>query len=325
MNLNIYTVDSNRSKSNGYGYAYHQILDTLRNQGHTVNSNRSDIQISFCQPNLYQFDKSSYKIGYTPWESTEFPADWIEPLKNVDEIWTTSAWCAGVFYKHSLGKPVYVYNHGIDPIWQPRKRERRGVLRFLHVGEPAPRKAGQMAMEAFVAAFGHRTDVSLTIKAHGHSTVRVYENGRPEIVRSIIGQPQEIYRNINVDSSILDLDALVALFYAHDVLVYPSYGEGFGFIPLQALASGMPTICTDGWPQYKGYTPIKSELKDSPWPKMHPGKMLHPSFEHLVEQYRMMADNFEIMSKAAFDFAPTYHEAFNWDAVTREAFEHLER
>ncbi len=57
------------------------------------------------------------------------------------------------------------------------------------------------------------------------------------------------------------------MYHQHDVMIYPTYGEGFGFIPFQALATGMPVISTHEWADYKKYLgPLKlnSTLIDSP-------------------------------------------------------------
>jgi len=164
-------------------------------------------------------------------------------------VWATSQWVADVYKSEGVTVPIFVYEHGIDTDWTPRRRYTdNGVVRFLHVGEPAPRKGGQMAMEAFRDVFGDRKDVRLTIKAWRHSTIRVYDRQK-----SIIGLPQDVYPNMKTIYNNLEGPEMVHLFHQHDVLVYPSMGEGFGFIPLQALATGMPTICTEVWAPYRRF------------------------------------------------------------------------
>jgi len=56
----------------------------------------------------------------------------------------------------------------------------------------------------------------------------------------------------------MSVENLVNLYHTHHCLVYPTWGEGFGFIPLQGLASGMPTITTYPWANYEKYIgPLK--------------------------------------------------------------------
>ena len=134
-----------------------------------------------------------------------------------------------------------------------KKREKKNVIKLLHIGEPAERKGGQETVNAFIKLFGNNPNYSLTLKVYKESSVRVYDDER-----RVLGLPHEMYNNIIIDNRVLDNKDLVSLYHDHDILVYPSYGEGFGFIPLQALATGMPTICTYEWAHYLKYLgPLK--------------------------------------------------------------------
>jgi glycosyltransferase involved in cell wall biosynthesis len=44
---------------------------------------------------------------------------------------------------------------------------------------------------------------------------------------------------------VLDNEELQAVYWAADVLVFPSLWEGFGWPPLEAMASGTPVVCSD--------------------------------------------------------------------------------
>lgn len=44
---------------------------------------------------------------------------------------------------------------------------------------------------------------------------------------------------------VLDGEALQAVYWAADLLVFPSLWEGFGWPPLEAMASGTPVVCSD--------------------------------------------------------------------------------
>lgn len=329
MKVSFYTVESNLRIDNGYGYAGDRIRDSLNQLGHSVDFHdpSADVQMNFCQPPLYSKQPAKYNIGYTPWESTSLPEDWMAGFDAVDEVWTTSPWCKEQYQRLGVTKPLHVFEHGIDSIWSPHKRNPHRKIRFLHVGEPAPRKGGQMAMEAFVAAFGCQDDVSLTIKANGHSAIRVYaSNVRRSRVRSILGLPHEVYRNITVIDHSLSTEDLVQLYHEHDVLVYPSWGEGFGLIPLQGLATGMPTICTGAWAPYARHLQnlsLDSREYESPWPDIHPGNMYEPSFDHLVELYKMSYHRYDELADKFYTAAPNVHSDYNWNSLTKNAFNHL--
>lgn len=330
MKISFYTVKSNLKTDNGYGYAGSNVRNSLERLGHSVafHDPAAKIQIDFCQPDLYNHFDHQYKIGYTPWESSQLPEGWLEKLNSVDEVWTTSQKCKEWYLKAKVKKPIHVFEHGIEEIWSPKLRKPKKKLKFLHVGEPAPRKGGQAAFEAFLLAFGNSEDVHLTIKANGHSTIRAYalhfHRGGP---RSILGLPHQVYKNISLQDAKLSLEELVELYHEHDVLVYPSWGEGFGLIPLQALATGMPTICTGEWAPYErflGGLSLNSKKRQSKWPDMHPGNMYEPDLYHLVELYKMCLKDYDSLSQTFFDNADKVHSEYNWDKLTENAFKHLE-
>jgi hypothetical protein len=322
MDISFSTPKINLKTSNGYGYAGYNITESLKSLGHTLffQNARSPFQLNFSQPPLFKLHRNQYQISYTPWESTKIPEDWKINLCLVDEIWTTSDWCANVFEDNGF-KNIKVYPHGIDPVWTPKKRKESDVIKFLHIGEPAPRKAGQMVVDVFTHLFGNNPKYSLTIKAYNNNTTRIYNN---YIDKDIIGLPNIIYNNINIITEDLEESRLIKLFHDHDVLVYPSYGEGFGFIPLQALATGMPVISTYDWAHYSkfiGPLKLKSELIDSPWPYPHPGKVFEPSYTHLIELMRDVAFNFNAYSGYYFAQSTKIHEEYNWLQLTKNSFE----
>lgn len=324
MRISFFTPTINLKNSNGYGYAGLNIVESLKSLGHEApySDPKSLVQLNFAQPEHFKMHRNQYQIGYTPWESTIVPERWRPMLEACDEIWTTSDWCANVFEDNGY-KDIKVYPHGIQDIWKSKRRKESDVIKFLHVGEPAPRKAGQMVVDAFVQLFGDNPKYSLTIKAYYNNTTRVYNNF---IDKNIIGLPQDIYSNINVITDELSDLELVKLYHDHDVLVYPSYGEGFGFIPLQALATGMPTICTSSWAHYKKYLgplSLKSELIDSPWPFPHEGKVLEPSYRHLLELMTDVSLNFNAYSGYYFAQSEKIHQEYNWLQLTNNAFSHI--
>jgi hypothetical protein len=310
--------------NNGYGHAGTKIVDSLNNLGNNVGfqTSKAPVQLNFSQPDYFKLHKNQYQISYTPWESTVIPERWRQTLSLVDEIWTTSDWCANVFEDNGY-KDVRVFPHGIDSVWQPRRRRDNGVIKFLHVGEPAPRKAGQMVVDAFAKLFGNDPRYSLTLKVFKHNTTRIYNN---YIDKNIIGLPNVLYNNIYIIDKDMSTEELVKLYHDHDVLIYPSYGEGFGFIPLQALATGMPTICTDGWAHYQKYLgplKLKSELIDSPWPFPHEGKVYEPNYQHLLELMRDVSINFNAYSGYYYAQSTEIHKEYNWNQLTNNAFDHI--
>jgi glycosyltransferase involved in cell wall biosynthesis len=306
----------------GYSHASYQIALAFERCGIStkIANSKSPVCISMGFPTDYKFAPNQYKIGYTAWESTSLKQGWKERMLSCNEVWATSTWTAEVF-KEQLGiEDIHVYPHGIDVDWRPIKRKRKDVFRFLHVGEPQARKNGQLVVEAFSELFGNNPDYQLILKSSGINTTRVFhEDG------TIAGSPDNKYTNINLINIPLTHSQMIELYSKSDALVYPSTGEGFGFIPLQALATGLPTICTSEWAEYKKYitVPVESTLGPSEYPLLHPGNTYHVDKENIKKSMIEMVNNYDYYVKECFKNSFKVHEEYDWDVVTKPTHEKI--
>lgn len=302
--------------NHGYGQVSFQIVRALQRAGHQVpfQDSTAPVELNISQPYFWRWSNpDAYKIGMVAWESTKVPEIWKHGLASCDELWTPSPLIAK--WLKNEGYPVtQVYQHGIDSkVWTRKQRDLpTGPIRFLHIGEPALRKGGQMTFDAFNERFT-ADQAHLTIKAHGASNVRGFHD------------------NVTLIRDELSDHDMVKLVHDHDILVYPSYGEGFGLIPLQAMSTGMPVVMSKGWAPYEYLMPggsasellVKTELKDSPWPQVHPGKMLHPDPDDLGEAMVEAVEHFDHYRQVCDMLAVDVHEDYNWDRLTERAFAHI--
>lgn len=321
MDISFYCNEGDLNLQGGYGIAGYNILTSLKKLGHNTpwNSSKAPVQLFFSFPSFYAdfIRPNQHKIHLLVWESTDFQEGWAEILEEVDEIWTASDWCKQMVEANGF-KVSNVYPHGINAEWMPVKRQSHGKLRFLHDGEPAVRKGGQLAFDAFKAAFGDNPDVELTLKAKRSSNIRRYDR-----YGSIIGVPEG---NVKILTQIMELDQVISLYHSHHVLVSPSYGEGFGFPALQGLATGMPTIATAEWAHYRDYLGnlgLQSRYIDSPWPMVHPGKVIEPDFDDLVDKYRYVYNNYDSLTSHYFNQSFDIHEEYDWVKLTEKSFENV--
>lgn len=320
MKISFHTIQANLNKSVGYGVAGNNIVKSLQELGHEVpfDDGTAPVQISMTTPPRYNFHDGQYKIGYTPWESSELPSGWLEAMNACDEVWATSEWTANVYRNAGVTVPLRVYKHGLDPSWTPVKREKDGVVKFFHHGEPALRKGGQLALDAFRAVFGNSKDVHLTFKVYYQHFLSGYDNGG-------LVSADSVYDNVTILSDNLFHREMVDLYHSQDVMVYPSYGEGFGFIPLQALGTGMPTICTNEWAPYADFLPplsLGSRVDRSIW-NLHPGDVYYPDYAQLISLYEYAYENLDLLQEHYLKQATDVHKAYNWKDLTEEAFAHI--
>lgn len=298
---------------NGFGYAAKMCKESLATLGHDVQWRNpdADVEINFIQPDHWHWSGPKYRIGYLPWESTRLKEGWVETINNeVDELWTPSPVVARWMLSEGVGCPVKIYQHGVDPIWSPIYRAATEArTRFLHHGAEALRKGGNDTISTFFSNFGDK-----------HAT----------LVMKMILQHFNIHNtdSMHIHKTKIPLEELVALYHGVDAMVYPSWGEGFGLVPLQAMATGMPVLITRGWAPYEYLLDddslIDSELTESPWQAQHPGKMFKPNLDDFADKWLAMFNDYENYSKRAYDLTSRVSMDYSWLELTRQAFAHLE-
>lgn len=303
--------------NDGYGYAGFKMVETLERLGVAVywQDEEAPVSLSFIQPNLYGGTLNQYRIGYTPWESTILPEGWAEIINtSVHEFWTTSEFCKDVFASQGVTLPIKVVHHGIDANdWVPNRHKFSKPFIFLHQGEPAERKGSQLVFDAFKEVFGKdNDDVWLVFKS---SSSWVEARNKNE-TGNILG-PVDEYPHVQTVKGVYSQEQLVELYKNAHCMVYPSNGEGFGLIPLQAAASGLPTIAT-GWSGMKDYEDFIIPLDYTVGPSMHgyhTGDWAWPSFDDLCTTMESVYLDYEDWAEWQWNRVPEIQEKFSWDRI----------
>lgn len=296
----------------GYGYAAVCTIKALQRKGIKVSydSVRTKVHISFIQPEFYSGLQDQYRIGYTPWESTVIPDSWQQPIAAMDEMWTTSTFCKQVFSNYNIESTVVP--HGIDhDIYPIIDRSVADRFVFFHIGGPTERKGAQKVVNAFLKVFDNDTykDVYLVMKSNGPSEARWYKNGT--YMGNVASHPK-----IQVITANLDEEELGKLYQVGHCMVYPTNGEGFGLIPFQAIATGMPTICTNAT-ACADYAEMSIPL-DFKWTEgagVHLGQWVEPNFDDLCDKMLHAYNNWEDEKKKAMQSARIIHETQGWEHI----------
>ena len=322
-----FTGDAMRhmDRNTGYGQASEMILRSFKklNIDCGFEIDNPDIEICFSNPSdHYWLSPNSYHIAYSAWESTDLDLKAKRSMNQSHEIWGPTPWVDSVWKNLFPNKPTFVYLHGIDERFKPiLRKEAHRPFTFLHIGEPSSRKDGLMLTECFIELFGNDPDYRLVLKSSGINTVRVKD---PKT--GYYASPNLAYDNIICIDEFLTNEQIVGLYGVCDVFVYPTWGEGFGLQPLEALATGMPAITTVGWASYKDYVtfPVNSTYSYNPWTDVHQGLMMKPDRRHLKEQMINAANNYEDVLQKTFRNAFKIHEEYDWLNVTKGAVERLD-
>jgi len=117
-------------------------------------------------------------------------------------------------------------------------RARYGGSRLLlAVGRLAARKGYGLLLRAFAKVHASDPGARLVIVGRGHLRSRLQKQARA------LGLDEAV----TIESG-MPFEELAALFRSADLVVYPSYYEGQGLIPLEAMASGTPVVTVDHGP-----------------------------------------------------------------------------
>lgn len=298
----------------GFGYAAVNLIEALQRREIVVmyNADEPHTQISWVQPPWYTGHSDQYRIGYTPWESTRVPKGWIYHMNTRDEIWTPSQFCKDIFDSHkNIEGPVTVVPHGINPEHFPiiSGNPTSNKFTFFHVGAPTQRKGAQRVFDAFLDLFDGNDDVQLLMKSMGPSDARYID--KYDNMHNVSYHPQ-----VRVFESEASIDVLRGLYSEAWCMVYPSAGEGFGFIPFQAIASGIPTICTNGTALAE-FAPLSIPL-DFKWTEgegLHLGEWCEPDMDDLKDKMLHVYNNWDAEKARAIEAANHIHSTQTWDHI----------
>lgn len=304
----------------GYGYAAIETIQALQRLKVQVYYNNFECKahINFIQPELYiPKDPEQLAIGYTPWESTEIDNTWVDEMRKMDQIWATTYFVKEVYEKYEVNDNIHLVPHGINPdIFKIEDRQLTNKFVFLHIGGPASRKGGQEVVNAFIEVFANEPDVWLVIKARGNTEARIFsESGE------VIGNAG-LHPNIMVFTEDAEIHDLVRYYNNAHCFVYPTLGEGFGLIPFQAIATGLPTICTDllGTADFaKLSMPLYADWQDCPDDhNIHIGKWAKPDLAQLRELMWDAYINWESHKKKAMQSARIIHNTMTWNHTAQK-------
>lgn len=323
--------------SEGYGVASSNILGQLIAKGIDVKKNiiadapnlgdlsnmiayfdttelSIDFIINHSLPDVYRKAKS-YSVGFSYWETNRLRKDWVADMNKMNEIWTASEWAKEVFIDSGVKVPVYDFKLGINPYYYyPKLRHRKNNFVFLSIGSPSTRKNSQIAVDAFIKLFGNKNGYSMIYKSNGPPDARV---------RLAHGDFYPLSQNpkINViDREVSELE-LAKIYDEVDCVIYPTSGEGWGILPMQGIAKGIPTICTNATACTE-FAHLSVPL-DFSWSteKMSgiysgAGEWAYPNFDDLCDKMLYVVNNYDEVAQHTYTGAEYIKNNLTWDKVT---------
>jgi len=274
--------------------------------------------VAFGHPSQYHqlFSvRAKYRVGYFAWESS-LPATsgWIYGLNFCDEVWVPNKVDARYARDWGYEGPLKIFPHGVYESYKPVRR-RSDRLDMVNHGFPGVRKYSKEFFEWFAdSEFANRRDCSLTFK--------VYSNVEEKARKLFKG-----VSNVNVVAKDFTIEENVRFMSKFNLHVYPSVGEGFGLMPLETMATGMPTIVpTGGWCDFDYIQPelnipsVEGPSQDERILKYHPGNVFLVNMDDVGEKIKYASENLEHVTEMAYQRAPIAKADFDWPTLVDKQF-----
>ncbi len=213
------------------------------------------------------------------WEESAFPMEWVRQFnQHLDGITCLSEHVRKVLRDNGVFIPLAVGGCGVDH-WERVTASANCVLdnmnakpfRFLHVSSFFPRKGPDALLKAWCAAFSDTDDVCLIIKTFPNPHNQVHEK-----LSDLRGKYPDAAPIIVIEDDMSDSD-LKALYERCQILVAPSYAEGFCLPIAEAMLSGIPAITTRWSGPLDFCTPDNSWLVDYEFEQADTHLNLRPS------------------------------------------------
>ena len=243
------------------------------------------------------------RVAVTAWESTQPPGDWIEPLNECGAVSVGSQFTRSVLVQAGVSVPVHVHPLGVDSAFKYINRlPGRKPFTFLMIGDRGLRKGWDIAVKAFRMAFGDSPDHRLIIKTFAPLGYDIKHS------------------NVQVLTADFTQEQMIDLYARVDAFVSPNRGEGFGWPPREAAATGLPVIATDwggtaddlrAWGYPLRITGLETAWRDTDV-LLGCGEWAVPDVDHLVKQMQYVASGNPAIRHMAQHSARRVRRLYPW-------------
>jgi glycosyltransferase involved in cell wall biosynthesis len=298
--VNIQTWDGVEDSKFGYGAMLEGFLSAVPRNVKLSDTASVHVQMGVPQ-SRDTWLKDQFRACFTMWETDTLPGTFIRYISLYDQIIVPCQHNVDLFSQWHPN--VSLVPLGVDmQRWYP-VANRNKVFRFHAGGSLWHRKGLDIVVRAFKRL--NLPDAELHIKAAPHAK---------DVPTKYLGD------NIVLNRDWMTIDQQREWFSKADVFIAASRGEGFGLMPLQAIAMGIPTIISDstGQSQFKhlatGVIPCGKSKAESV------GKWDEPSEDALIT---LMLDHYRANPvDTALANVPRVAE-FSWKNATKELIKGL--
>lgn len=238
------------SNQHGYSVINDRFQRAFANCGIEIVSPRSfdwDLSVTFALPLAWMVSTGRKDVNiredmvyHTMFECTPLPKDWVNVLNRVGLVWSPSNYCTKLFQDSGVTRPIMTAGYGVNaedfPYYERSGRD--GLFKFIVWNRGVVSRKNLLdCVKAFHYANLPKSEAVMEIKLNrGFGTPDFYW-------RDAQGE-RILMENVRFAASDDWSDGDLAWWLASaDAMIYASKGEGYGLMPLEAGATGLPVIC----------------------------------------------------------------------------------
>jgi glycosyltransferase involved in cell wall biosynthesis len=296
--------------------------------------------ITFFNTRPDQWSIVNYKnlFGFHVFEGDRLPKQQVKGINNsnIHCVFVPSFYCKRILEKMKVNKPIEVVPYILNKNFLPAERALDETTTFYFSGaifglSTTDRKGIDLVLKLWKEYENDKNKV-LLLKINTFYADNVYGmRGESFNLKSYLKHlyGKKLPSNIEIITSNISDKGLIDIYNSVDCILCPTRGEGFGFIPFEGLACGIPCIVTEGLgcdtfldDVKKGFLKIKRDGQ-IPAEKRYPyfdGDNLcnweEPDFEDFKLQVKTYLANKEQYRKDALEASKILHSKYNEDTIT---------
>jgi autotransporter strand-loop-strand O-heptosyltransferase len=273
------------------------------------------------------------KIAYNVWESTRQQTHFFEKLLEYDQLWVPTEWQKTCSIEQGYpSDKIFVVPEGIDPtIFHPIKDAHAYPLddkfTFFLAARWEYRKSVEEIIRAFINEFKPEEPVQLILNVDNPYPTDDLKTTEARLKHHGLESSNLVVKHF------MPFDEYLKTLKTCHCLVSCSRAEGWNLPLIEAIACGVPTICSDWGSQLefaKGISHTVNIKNFQPPANMYggvtpPGLWAEPDFEHLQQVMRDVYDNSSEYLIYARTAAKRVVKQFTWQNAVNKASEAIEK
>ncbi len=277
------------------------------------------------------------KIAYLVWETTEYPKQFYNRIKEFDQIWVPSQWQKECNIIQGIPeKKIKVVPEAVDgEVFKPNKEatlpeydDKR--FKFIHFGRWDYRKSTKEVIESFLKEFDKNEPVDLILSIDNIFAKDGFKTTEERLKHYKLIDPRIKIKHFP------SREEYIKYLQKGHVFLSCARSEGWNLPLIEAMACGTPSIYSNCSAQLEfaegkglpvnviGTQPaIRGEYSTYSQSELS-GEFYTPDFNHLREVMRDAYENYDYHKKEALKESKDIREKFTWDNMAKIASKEID-